>query len=281
MLEGARIAVVVPAYNEAGRVGRVIATMPGFVDEVVVVDDGSDDGTAGEVERARDASRSRRVALVRHPRTQGVGAAIATGYGLALARGADVVAVMAGDGQMDPLDLERVVTPVIRGEADYAKGDRLAARARPLSMPLVRYLGIEALTVLTRVAAGYGELRDSQSGYTAISAACLRALPLARLHPGYGYPNHLLILLGADRRRVVDVPVRPVYGDGEASKLRPWKVAPRLALLLCTGYLWRQRQAARTAPTERRQPPASAAAATPQTPHLSRIRERSGRHDVT
>jgi len=238
MLEGKRIAVIVPAYNEARCIGRVIATMPGFVDEVVVVDDGSDDGTADEVARARET----RVTLVRHGRNLGVGAAICTGYEVALECGADVAAVMAGDGQMDPVDLERVVAPVVRGEADYAKGDRLSARTRPPRMPLVRYLGIEALTGLTRIAAGYRDLRDSQSGYTAISAACLRALPLARLHPGYGYPNHLLILLGASGCRVVDVPVRCVYGEGEASKLRPWKVAPRLALLLGAGYLWRLRR---------------------------------------
>lgn len=259
MLEGKRIAVVVPAYNEARLVGRVIATIPGFVDEVVVVDDGSDDGTADEVRRARDG-RSERVALVRHPRNRGVGAAICTGYRYALARGADVVAVMAGDGQMDPRDLERVVGPVVRGEADYAKGDRLGGRSRPSCMPRVRYLGIEALTILTRIAAGYGTLRDSQSGYTAISAAGLRALPLSRLHPGYGYPNHLLILLGAARCRVVDVPVRPVYGEGEVSRLRPWKVAPRLVLLLCAGYLWRLRQGAATEPAAPREAGATAPA---------------------
>jgi glycosyltransferase involved in cell wall biosynthesis len=245
MIEGKRVAVVVPAFNEARLVGRVIETMPDFVDEIVVVDDGSDDGTADEVRRA-GARRLGQVALVRHARNRGVGAAIRTGYRFSLARGADVVAVMAGDGQMDPLDLGRVVGPVVRDEADYAKGDRLGARSRPEKMPIVRYLGIEALTVLTRIAAGYGSLRDSQSGYTAISAASLRALPLSRLHPGYGYPNHLLILLGAARRRVVDVPVRPVYGEGEVSRLRPRQVAPRLAMLLCAGYLWRLQQTGAT-----------------------------------
>jgi glycosyltransferase involved in cell wall biosynthesis len=252
MIQGKRIVVVVPAYNEARLVGRVIAAMPAFVDEVVVVDDGSADGTAEEAWRA-GAARTGPVVVVRHPRNAGVGAAIRTGYRVALAQGADVVAVMAGDGQMDPRDLERVVGPVVRGEADYAKGDRLGARAKPPGMPLVRYLGIEALTVLTRVAAGYGELRDSQSGYTAIGAAALRRLPLSRLHPGYGYPNHLLILLAATGCRVVDVPVRSVYGVGEVSRLRPWRVAPRLAALLCAGYVWRVRHAVSTSPAASRE----------------------------
>jgi glycosyltransferase involved in cell wall biosynthesis len=243
MLEAKRIAVVVPAYNEARLIGRVLATMPGFVDEIVVVDDGSDDDTASEIRRAQER-RPKGLSLIRHLENRGVGAAIRTGYRFSLAQGADVVAVMAGDGQMDPADLLRVVTPVVRGEADYAKGDRLVSRSRPPRMPRARYYGIEALTRLTRIAAGYADLHDSQSGYTAISSACLRAVPLSMLHAGYGYPNHLLILLGAARRRVVDVPVRAVYGEGETSKLRCWRVAPRLALILGSGYLWRVRRLA-------------------------------------
>ena len=239
MFEGKKVAVVVPAFNERHQIARVVTTMPAFVDEVVVVDDASSDDTAAVVVRASRQTRSV-VSLIAHTTNRGVGATIRTGYLHALAHGAQVIAVMAGDGQMDPGDLERVIAPIARGEADYAKGDRLTSGARPASMPLVRYLGVAVLTRLTRVAAGYDTLRDSQSGYTAISDNCLRRLPLERLHPGYGYPNHLLILLGAAGKRVIDVPVRPVYGEGEVSGLRCWQVAPRIALLLWRGYRTRR-----------------------------------------
>src|SRR5690348_14600761 len=96
--------------------------MPAFVDHVIVVDDASRDATGREAARPGDP----RVEVIRHPDNRGVGAAIVTGYRRARAMGADVAAVMAGDGQMDPDDLAAVALPVVRGEVDYVKGDRLA-----------------------------------------------------------------------------------------------------------------------------------------------------------
>ncbi len=239
MLEGRRISVVVPAYNEARQIGRVCTTMPGFVDQIVVVDDASRDGTSEVVRWIAASHPDPELVLIRHARNQGVGAAIRTGYRIALEGGARIVAVMAGDGQMDPADLARVVEPVLRDRADYAKGDRLNGGGRPPRMPLERYLGTLLLTRLTRAASGYRHLRDSQSGFTAASAECLGSLPLDRLHPGYGYPNHLLILLGGAGMRVADVPIRAVYGQGEVSGIRYWRVAPRLMLLLSRGIVSR------------------------------------------
>lgn len=237
MFEAKKVSVVVPAYNEARLIGRVLETMPGYVDEIIVVDDASHDGT---VEAARAAClKDQKVVLVRHVRNRGVGAAIRTGYRHALQNGADVVAVMAGDGQMDPRDLEGIIEPVVWGRADYTKGNRLLGRARPAHMPLERYLGTLLLTKLTRVAAGYADLHDSQSGYTAISRDCLQAIPLDSLQPRYGYPNHLLILLGSAGMRVLDVPVRAVYGEGAVSDMSCLEVAPRLLWMLGKGSLQR------------------------------------------
>jgi glycosyltransferase involved in cell wall biosynthesis len=241
MGESKRLSVVIPAFNEARQIGRVLRTMPDFVDQVVVVDDASDDHT-DDVARQVELPGGSELVVIRHERNQGVGAAIRTGYLRALEGGAEVIAVMAGDGQMDPADLARVVAPITEGRADYAKGDRLDGGTRPTRMPLERYLGTLLLTRLTRLATGYQRLCDSQSGFTAISASCLRALPLARLHPGYGYPNHLLILLGEAGMEVVDVPIRAIYGQGEVSGIRYWRVAPRLMLLLGRGILDRWRR---------------------------------------
>ena len=97
MLDGKTVAVVVPAYNEEALVASTLATIPGFVDRVFVVDDGSADATA---ERA--ATGDPRVDVLVHERNRGVGAAIVTGYQAAMGEGIDVTAVMAADGQMDP-----------------------------------------------------------------------------------------------------------------------------------------------------------------------------------
>jgi glycosyltransferase involved in cell wall biosynthesis len=207
MLGEAQIAVVVPAYNEVLHIAAVLRAIPGFVDRVVVVDDGSADGTAQAARGVRDA----RVQVLSHAHNRGVGAALKTGYCAAFDAGADIVAVMAGDGQMHPDDLLALLAPVLGGEADYVKGDRLShpeARAR---MPRMRFIGNHLLSALTRICTN-SRVRDSQCGYTALSRRALDHLPLAAVWEGYGYPNDMLGWLYASRAQVRDIVVRPVYG---------------------------------------------------------------------
>ena len=243
MFRGHLIAVVIPAFNEADKIAGTIRSVPGFVDHVIVVDDGSRDATAAVAQRAaRRASRrggGREVEVIVHARNRGVGAAIATGYARALALGAEATAVMAGDGQMDPADLPRLLAPVVDGAADYAKGNRFAWPGGWRQMPAVRLAGSVALSWLTRAASGYWRLFDSQCGYTAASRRALAAIGPDRMFARYGYPNDLLARLGAAGARVVDVPVRPVYGPAWRSGLRPSRVALPLAWLLLRAFVSR------------------------------------------
>jgi glycosyltransferase involved in cell wall biosynthesis len=237
MLDGKRVAVVVPAYDEEKLIGTTLSTIPEFVDKVYVVDDASRDGTA---DRARAAGE--RVEVVTHEQNQGVGAAILTGYRRALAEGIDVTAVMAGDNQMDPADLEAIVAPVARGEVDYAKANRLfTGRAWEL-IPRTRYLGNAVLSLLTKIASGYWHVADSQSGYTAISRGTLDLLDLDRIYRRYGFPNDMLVHLNVINAKVRDVPSRPVYGVGEDSGIRLRKVIPSISWLLLKAFFWRMRE---------------------------------------
>jgi glycosyltransferase involved in cell wall biosynthesis len=208
VLGGAQIAVLVPAYNEALLIERTLRSIPAYVDRVWVIDDGSSDGTA-DVACAVDDGR---VEVVRHPSNRGVGAALGTGYRFALAAGVDAVAVMAGDAQMHPDDLLALLGPVLSGEVDYAKGDRLSHPEVRARMPWTRLLGNCALSVLTRAAIGLS-VRDSQCGYTVLSRRALERLPLHALWRGYGYPNDLLGWLHGAGAIICDVTVRPVYAD--------------------------------------------------------------------
>lgn len=209
MFGGKTIAVVVPAHNEERLIGKAVSQVPTFVDSVIVVDDASTDGTRASLAAVTDRPG---LCCIVHDVNQGVGRAIATGYRRALEIGADVVAVMAGDAQMDPADLPLLLEPLIRGAADYAKGDRLSWPGVFRVMPLDRFIGNHLLTLLTRVTSGYRALRDSQCGYTAISARALGSLDLDSLYPRYGYPNDLLAYLHALGARLAEVPVRPIYG---------------------------------------------------------------------
>ncbi len=211
LVRGPRVAVVVPAYNESLLIARTLRSIPAFVHHVVVVDDASQDGTY----QAALAVGDPRVEVVRLQHNSGVGRAIALGYRHAFARGADACAVMAGDAQMDPSDLARVLAPVLRHEADYVKGDRLSYPGARKHMPITRWLGNLGLSLLTRLVTGLA-IRDSQCGYTALSRSAAQKLPLEQLWPRYGYPNDLLGLLSEHKLRVRDVVVRPVYADEQS-----------------------------------------------------------------
>jgi len=220
--------VVVPAFHEELHVGRVIETMPRFVDDILVIDDGSADRTGA----VALATGDERVHVEPHPRPRGVGGALITGYQLALrrtSRPTDALCVMAGDGQMDPNDLERVALPIVRGEADYVKGDRFRDPTVRRSMGLPRWIGGQVFTRLTSAAIGQ-RISDSQCGYTALSRAAAQQVDLDGMWPGFGYPNDLLGQLKALDLRVAEVPVRPVYGD-EVSKLRLRHLPPIFYLI--------------------------------------------------
>jgi len=200
------VAVVVPACDEEERVGRVIATMPSRVARIVLVDDGSRDATVARAASVGDP----RLVIVSHDVRRGVGAAIESGYRRAFDDGADVVVVMAGDAQMDPDDLERLLAPVASGAAGYAKGNRLDHPRAARDMPFVRRLAGSVLSRLTSIATGM-HVRDSQCGYTAIDRDSWGSLSRAPLWSSYGYPNDVLVRLARAGVAVRDVPVRPVY----------------------------------------------------------------------
>jgi glycosyltransferase involved in cell wall biosynthesis len=238
VVEGKRVAVVVPAFQEELLVADTIRGIPAFVDLIVVVDDHSTDGTA---ERAR-AAGDPRVVVIEHDENHGVGAAIATGYARCRELGVDVTCVMAGDNQMDPGELAALVGPVARGEVDYAKANRLVSGEAWQLIPRSRYLGNAVLSLLTKIASGYWHVADSQAGYTALSLDALERLDLERLYRRYGFPNDMLVHLNVQSARVRDVPSRPVYGVGERSGIRIRHVAPRIAWLLFKGFWWRMKE---------------------------------------
>lgn len=230
------VVVVVPAWDEVPRIGRVLHGIPSWVDAIVVVDDASRDGTAEAARAVADP----RVEIVLHHHNRGVGAAIATGYERAatIARGGrDIFVVMAGDGQMDPRDLPSLVAPIASGEAEYVKGNRFHTWGVARAMPPARLFGGLVLSWATSRAIGV-PVSDSQCGYTAIAREACAQLDLDALWPRYGYPNDLLSQLTVRNMRITEAPVRAVYGD-EVSRLRSHHV-PVVAALVLRAWLRRR-----------------------------------------
>jgi glycosyltransferase involved in cell wall biosynthesis len=241
MFCGLRIAVVVPAFNEELNVARTVRDVPRFVDHVLVVDDASADRTFVEASRAG----RRGLEVLRHPRNRGVGAAIATGYRRALELDVDAAAVMAGDGQMDPADLPRLLAPIVDGSADYVKGNRFAGGDVIGVMPPTRLVGNVALSLLTKVTSGYWHVFDSQCGYTVASRRALAVIDADGMFPRYGYPNDLLARLNAAQLRVSDVPVRAVYGPSWRSGIGWSTVLYPMSFVLLRSFarrLWHARR---------------------------------------
>jgi len=236
------VGVVVPAYEEEGLVGEVIATMPPLVDRVYVVDDASPDGTWNEILEHADHlaadDESPHVVPIRHEENRGVGGAIKTGYKRALADEMDVVVVMGGDAQMDPGYLPALLGPIVDGHADYAKADRLASPEDRSSMPRLRLFGNYLLSGITRIASGYWQVSDPQNGYTAISQEALETVDVDEMYEYYGYCNDLLVKLNVGDMRVADVRVPAVYGEEESSIAYPEYVV-RVSSMLFRNFLWR------------------------------------------
>jgi glycosyltransferase involved in cell wall biosynthesis len=234
MYKGSRIGVVVPAFNEEAFVRQVVASLPAFVDVVIVVDDASIDRTSEEARSAGDP----RVTVIRTPENRGVGGATLLGYAEALERGCDIVAKMDGDGQMAPDHLASLLDALIDEGYDYAKGNRFLSSRSLAGMPRQRVLANIVTTFLTKLASGYWHVFDPQNGYVAIKAAALRKLNFERIHRRYFFENDMLVELNLRSARVRDVGIPARYGD-EVSDIGWSRVAVTFPWLLLRRFFRR------------------------------------------
>ena len=241
MYKGKSVAVVVPAYNEEKLIGKVIETIPDYVDYLVIVDDLSKDQTV-EVVNGYIGSSIERIVLICMKKNVGVGGAIAAGYKWCRDHKIDATAVMAGDAQMDPSDLPALLDPVVNGEADYTKGNRLFTGEAWHKIPKARYMGNAALSLLTKIASGYWHVADSQTGYTVANYKVLSTLDLDAIYKRYGMPNDMLVKLNIYNFRVRDVEIQPIYGIGEKSGIKPILIIPKFIVLLSRLFMMRMFQ---------------------------------------
>jgi glycosyltransferase involved in cell wall biosynthesis len=165
-----RLLVIIPAYNEAATIGDTIRAIPPYVDTVVVVDDGSADGTA--------AIAAEHGAFVRrHPRNRGVGSAFNTGIRAAREIDPDIVVNMDADGQFNPADIAKLVDPIVAGEADFVTASRFKDPSLTPKMSPVKYWGNLMMARLISSMAGM-EFRDVSCGFRAYSREAIYNLNL-------------------------------------------------------------------------------------------------------
>jgi hypothetical protein len=206
------IAVVIPAYNEAANIAPVLATLPpevlGLRLHPIVVDDGSSDDT---MERARAVG----AAAVHLPLNRGQGAALRTGYRLALATGARLVVTMDADGQHQTTELPRLIQPILDGKADVVNGSRVLGAADPSHA--ARKLGIKvfawALSALTA-----SRVTDPACGYRAVRTEALRDL---EFHQDQFHNSEFILEASKRKLRTLEVPVTVTNRISGASKKPP------------------------------------------------------------
>jgi glycosyltransferase involved in cell wall biosynthesis len=238
--EGKTLAAVIPAYCEETQIGKVITTMPDYVDHIVIVNDCSPDKTAEVVKEY--AKSEPRVVLIDLPVNEGVGGAIAAGYKWARDNDVDMAVVMAGDGQMDPKDMPALLEPVINDGVNYSKANRLATHDYRQKVPFVRFFGNSVLSLMTKIASGYWHVADSQTGYTIADKKVLHTIDWDSMYKRYGQPNDLLIKLNVENFRVRDVPTEPVYDVGEKSGIKVSRVIFTISNILIKGFFWRMKE---------------------------------------
>lgn len=237
MFKGARVGVLIPAYNEATQLPDVLRTLPDYVDDIVVIDDASTDDTLAVARTAQQ--RDDRIVLLELPENRGVGGALAEGYRWARDNDLDIAVSIDGDGQMDPDEMADLIEPIVDDIADYTKGNRLLDADQWRTIPGIRFFGNAVLSLLTKPTSGYWAVADSQSGYTAAGAWALQHIDWDAVYPRYGRPNDVLVLANLAECRVADVPVRAIYGVGERSSMKIARVTFAIAFLLLRRFWYR------------------------------------------
>ena len=214
------VAVVIPCYNVKSHILGVLFRIGPEVSRIFVIDDACPEGSGRLVQ---EQCSDPRVAVLHHAINQGVGAAVMTGYAAALKEGAEVIVKVDGDGQMDPALIPHFIAPILKGQADYTKGNRFYNLTHIGQMPTIRLLGNAALSFMAKLSTGYWNLFDTTNGFTAIHAKAARRIAFDKVSPRYFFETDLLFRLNTIRAVVVDIAMDASYGS-EKSSLRVSKV---------------------------------------------------------
>jgi len=213
-----RICVLIPIHNEIREIGRLVAAIRKMNLEVVVVDDGSTDGSG-------EAARREGAAVLVNPEKQGKGRSLQKGFAHALQESFDGVITMDGDGQHDPEDLEAFLNEIVRHPQGIITGSRMA---HPKGMPLVRLWTNFFMSFWISLVCGQ-KVPDTQCGFRYVSADVLKNITLT----ANDFEIETEVLIKASRRRypIFSMPIKTIYRD-EESKIHPFKDTARFFIYM-------------------------------------------------
>jgi len=202
------IVACIPAYNEERTIARIVMLAQKHVDKVIVCDDGSTDMT-GEIASKLGAE------VIRHERNMGYGAALSILFEKAREVKAHVMVILDADGQHNPDDIPKLLTPIVEGEADIVIGSRFIGKAE--NIPKYRKAGIKVITGLAK-AASYNNITDAQSGFRAYSRKAIESIRISET--GMGASTEILIKAKDGNLKIIEVPIKINY-DKDSSTQNP------------------------------------------------------------
>ena len=239
MYKDKRISLVIPAYNEEKLIKPTLENVPETIDKIYVVDDCSTDNMTVVVKECQ--RKDGRIELIQHEKNMGPGQGIITGYKKSAEDGYDIAVVIGGDFQM-PLDqVDNLLEPLVKNDADYTKGNRFMMGGNAFEdMPKIRLFGNTMISMFTKIASGYYKIFDVVDGYTAITKRAIELINWDRAWKGYGYPMDFLIRLNTYGLRVKDVPRTAIYLPGERqSQIKGLRYALKVSPMLLKGFFYR------------------------------------------
>lgn len=207
-MENKKIYIVLPAYCEGTVIKSVIKSIQkeGYKN-IIVVDDGSSDNTYYESTRAQTTT-------LKHPINRGKGAATQTGIDAAKLFDADIVVTMDSDGQHNPKDIEKLITPILQEKADVVLGSRMLGEK---GMPKTRVFMNNIANIITYIFFGVW-VSDSQSGFRAYSKKAINSV--YTLMDRYEFESEMLGQIKSAKLKVVEVPIKVIYSDYSLNKYK-------------------------------------------------------------
>ena len=216
------VTVVIPCFNTSYKTtNSIIKKIPANVSNIIVVDDKCTLNTGKKLSKICD---DKRLKIIYHAKNKGVGGAVMSGYRLAIKKKSDVIIKLDGDGQMNPLEIKNLLKPILKGEADYCKGNRLSNIKYIRKMPTTRLIGNFIFSICAKFTTGYWNIFDFSNGFTAIKGSILKNLIKEDIDERFFFETDMLFHLYIMRAKVVDVSMQPIYGK-EISNLKILKVS--------------------------------------------------------
>jgi len=220
IFENHSIAVVIPCYKVEAHIQKVVAEIPDYITSIILVDDASPDKTGEILDKL--ATENPKIKVLHHPKNQGVGGAMISGFQEAIKQNNEVVIKIDGDGQMNIAYFEEMLQAVFEEKYNFAKGNRFFDRKMLRKMPAMRRIGNIGMGFLIKMASGYWNVFDPANGFFCIHASSLKRIDFERISKRFFFESSLLIELYYTGAKIKDLAMPAIYAE-EKSNLSIWK----------------------------------------------------------